>query len=354
MRAPGTIRGSAVETPWNPATSTRRPSSSASWIRRARTSTIFALPCTVSVTMPACEPVSEIASWPRSSIAIAASAHEIRSPTEISMSSSRGFGRGETLCASATSSSVVCPIAERTATTRLPPSRAAAIRRGTPRSRSGSATDVPPNFITTVPARAAGAAGATAGTASYSVAVIAKECMSSLRSDGYNYGMKRPRDTDPPASCESLVEPPEPRWIVAILALVSIALLPWVLWLTVTLPSRHVSEHWDAAWVGLDVGEILAFTLTAYAAWRRAPWLQGAAAAAGTLLLVDAWFDVLLSTGDEKIWIAVGQAVFSEIPLAILCFWIAWDTARFWGHWQGLVDSMPSRSTAEGSTASRV
>ena len=33
---------------------------------------IFALPCTVSVTMPACEPVSEIASCPRSWIAIAA------------------------------------------------------------------------------------------------------------------------------------------------------------------------------------------------------------------------------------------------------------------------------------------
>ena len=59
-------------------------------------STIFALPCTVSVTIPACEPVSEIASWPRSEMAIAASAPVIRSPTETSMSSSRGFGRGET------------------------------------------------------------------------------------------------------------------------------------------------------------------------------------------------------------------------------------------------------------------
>jgi hypothetical protein len=65
-------------------------------MRRARTSTILARPWTVSVTIPACEPVSEIASAPRSWIAIAASAHEIRSPTEISMSSSRGFGRGDT------------------------------------------------------------------------------------------------------------------------------------------------------------------------------------------------------------------------------------------------------------------
>jgi hypothetical protein len=51
----------SLETPWKPATSTILPASSASWMRFARTSTIFAFPWTVSVTMPACEPVSEIA-----------------------------------------------------------------------------------------------------------------------------------------------------------------------------------------------------------------------------------------------------------------------------------------------------
>jgi hypothetical protein len=160
----------------------------------------------------------------------------------------------------------------------------------------------------------------------------------------YNSGVRRTPERDSGGLFDSLVEPPEPRWIVAILALVSIALLPWVLWLTVTLPSRHVSEHWDAAWVGLDVAEIVAFALTAYAAWRRKPWLQASAAAAGTLLLTDAWFDILLSTGDEKVWLAVGEAVLSEIPLAILCFWIAWDTARFWGHWQQIVERLPPRA----------
>ena len=76
--------------------------------------------CEVSVTMPACEPVSEIASWPRSLIAIAASAQEMRSPVESSMSISRGCGRSETSWAIATSSSVVLPRADSTATTRAP------------------------------------------------------------------------------------------------------------------------------------------------------------------------------------------------------------------------------------------
>ena len=65
-------------------------------MRCARTSTIFAFVCVVSVTIPACEPVSDTASWPRSWIAIAQSAFEMRSPVEISMSYSRGCGRGET------------------------------------------------------------------------------------------------------------------------------------------------------------------------------------------------------------------------------------------------------------------
>ena len=100
--------------------------------------------------MPACEPVSEIAWWPRSLIAIAQRAQEIRSPTESSMSISRGSGRSETSWAISTRSSVVWPRAESTATTRLPRSRAATIRPAARRMSSAAATEVPPNFITTM------------------------------------------------------------------------------------------------------------------------------------------------------------------------------------------------------------
>ncbi|MGZ4352566.1 MAG: hypothetical protein ACXVZ4_03380 [Gaiellaceae bacterium] len=123
------------------------------------------------------------------------------------------------------------------------------------------------------------------------------------------------------------------RWVAYWLLAVAVVLLPWTAWLTVTLPARHVSEHWDAAWVGFDIGELVAISLTAFALLRHAPWLQGVASAAGTMLLCDAWFDTLLSTGDEKFWVAVGQAVVSEVPLAVLCFWIAADTARFYSSW---------------------
>ena len=89
-------------------------------MRSARTSRMRALVCEVSVTIPACEPVSEIARWPRSLMAIAHSAQDTRSPVESSMSISRGSGSGETSCASAISRSVSLPRALSTATTRWP------------------------------------------------------------------------------------------------------------------------------------------------------------------------------------------------------------------------------------------
>ena len=80
---------------------------------------------------------------------IAARAHEMRSPVERSMSISRGSGWSETSLAIAISSSVVWPRAERTATTSAPAAFAATILPAARLIRSASATDVPPNFMTT-------------------------------------------------------------------------------------------------------------------------------------------------------------------------------------------------------------
>ena len=126
------------------------------------------------------------------------------------------------------------------------------------------------------------------------------------------------------------------RWAAPIFFAVALALLPWTIWLSWVLPSRHVSEHWDLAWAGFDVALAVAVGATGLGIYRHAAWLQGAAAAAGAMLLADAWFDITLSSSGAGFWGAVGQAVVSEIPLALLAFWIAADTARFWGRWQNL------------------
>jgi hypothetical protein len=138
---------------------------------------------------------------------------------------------------------------------------------------------------------------------------------------------------------------PELSWIrhraLPVLTVVALLLLPWTVWLTVTLPSRHVSEHWDAAWVGFDVAEILALGATVLGIYRRAVWVEVTASVAGTLLLADAWFDILLSAGDEKLWVAVFEAVAAEIPLAALCFWIAFDLSRVLSRWADVVRFAP-------------
>ena len=74
----------------------------------------------------------------------------MRSPVDSSMSISRPAGAAETWLASSISPSVVLPIADTVPTTRLPLSRMATMRLATFLILSASATEEPPNFITTV------------------------------------------------------------------------------------------------------------------------------------------------------------------------------------------------------------
>src|SRR3982074_3607028 len=105
-------------------------------------------------------------------------------------------------------------------------------------------------------------------------------------------------------------------WVVPLFALSGIVLVPWIVFLVRSLPSTHAAAHWDIAWAGFDVGLALLLFGVAVAAWRRSPWLEGAAAAAAALLVVDAWFDILTSSTHVELGMAIGEAVLVELPLA--------------------------------------
>jgi len=122
---------------------------------------------------------------------------------------------------------------------------------------------------------------------------------------------------------------PISRWVPGIMGLVAIFLVPWTLFLTFTLPSRHVTEHYDLAWVGFDIGLAAAFGATAWAAYRRLRWLPPLAAVTGTMLICDAWFDIVTSQGAGEVAEAALEAVFGELPLAALCAYIVVDVERF-------------------------
>jgi hypothetical protein len=113
------------------------------------------------------------------------------------------------------------------------------------------------------------------------------------------------------------------------MGLVAIALVPWTLYLTFTLPSRAFTEHYDVAWVGFDIGLATAFAATAWAAYRRLRWLLPLAAVTGTMLVCDAWFDVVTANGATDVLEAALEAAFGELPLAALCAYIVIDVERF-------------------------
>jgi hypothetical protein len=122
---------------------------------------------------------------------------------------------------------------------------------------------------------------------------------------------------------------PLPGWVTTILVVVAIGLVPWILYLTFTLPSRHVTFHYDLAWVGFDVGLSASFAATAWATVRGSQWLVPLAAVTGTMLCCDAWFDVVTSQPGTELWEAVAEAAVAELPLAAVCGFIVYDAETF-------------------------
>jgi hypothetical protein len=117
-------------------------------------------------------------------------------------------------------------------------------------------------------------------------------------------------------------------WIGVLFAAAAIILVPWVVFLVRDLPSDHRSAHWDVAWGGFDGALALLLVGVAVAAWRRSPWLEGAATAAATLLFVDAWFDILTSSSSSELIMAIVEAALVELPIAILCVLVARSVER--------------------------
>src|SRR5689334_24380541 len=118
------------------------------------------------------------------------------------------------------------------------------------------------------------------------------------------------------------------RWLLFLLGGVAVALLPWTAYLSATLPSEHVAHHWRVAWIGLDLAEAAALVATSVALLRQSPAVTVLASIAGTLLVCDAWFDVVTAEpGGELAW-ALAFAFLAELPLAALCFWIAFEVGE--------------------------
>lgn len=114
-----------------------------------------------------------------------------------------------------------------------------------------------------------------------------------------------------------------PGWAGKLYVMFAVVLLPWTIYLGATLPTHHLSAHWDVSWTGLDVGLMTALLATGLFAYLRSIWIVIAAATTGSLLLVDAWFDVMSEHSAALFHEALILAFVFEIPLALMSYYVA-------------------------------
>ncbi len=96
-----------------------------------------------------------------------------------------------------------------------------------------------------------------------------------------------------------------------------VGLIPWTVYLAITLPDKYIAQNWPATWVGFDVLLLLFMGVTAVLGLLRRQLLVLTAFTTGVLLICDAWFDVMTSAPADR-WPSVLTAVLGELPLAAL------------------------------------
>lgn len=114
-----------------------------------------------------------------------------------------------------------------------------------------------------------------------------------------------------------------PTWVEWFFVVGALVLIPWTVFLFTTTEPAVVSRHSRLLWGGFDCFLVIGFALTAYRVARRSPRGAITATATGTMLFIDAWFDVLTSRHASEQLIAVLFALFAEIPCGMICFYVA-------------------------------
>jgi hypothetical protein len=116
---------------------------------------------------------------------------------------------------------------------------------------------------------------------------------------------------------------PAPGWVAPVYLTLSVLLVPWIVYLAFARPAEFGDGHYRVAWVGLDAMEAIALAATARLAYRRSTWVDMAATATATLLIVDAWFDLMTATPGWQLTQSILAAALLEVPLALISLWIA-------------------------------
>jgi hypothetical protein len=113
-----------------------------------------------------------------------------------------------------------------------------------------------------------------------------------------------------------------PRRLIALPVIAAAALVPWAVYLALSLPGEHTAVHWQLAWTGFDLALAGAFAATAWAAARRPALLAPILLATATIMTCDSWFDVTTALGTPDQAVALLEASI-ELPLALAAAFVA-------------------------------
>ena len=106
--------------------------------------------------------------------------------------------------------------------------------------------------------------------------------------------------------------------VLIIIATCCVLLAAWTALLAATLPMQYRAGGWRGAWVGFDVALLVALAATGWAAWHGRQVLILCLTVVATLLLCDAWFDVVLDIRTRGFGMSLLTALAVEVPLAVL------------------------------------
>jgi hypothetical protein len=96
-----------------------------------------------------------------------------------------------------------------------------------------------------------------------------------------------------------------------------VGLIPWTIYLAITLPDKYIAHNWPVTWVGFDILLLVFMAATAVLGLLRRQLLVLTAFTTGILLVCDAWFDVM-TAGPTDMWLSVLTAALGELPLAVI------------------------------------
>ncbi|TQF06600.1 hypothetical protein E6W39_35915 [Kitasatospora acidiphila] len=97
----------------------------------------------------------------------------------------------------------------------------------------------------------------------------------------------------------------------------AVLLFAWILVLGSTTRGQAEVRNWSTAWVGMDLLQVTGLLATAVLLVRRSRLVALAGSATATLLLLDAWFDVMTAEGGADWYVALAMALLVELPSSL-------------------------------------